>query len=233
MKREKSPLLIFELFHLPFFHFQYSTFPFTIFLLLFSIFTPLPFFPCLFFPGRFAFPGQKSLTAPRLLRHWWSLFGVRCKKGKRSSKGCFKYVKSRSYKTYDDSAFSRFAEGSLGATCVIWYRLKNTNAAWETFLSLFDHIYNRHAPFKNTKLPCNPIPWLDSDYIELRNKVFKAKYKAEKSKNSHDWESFKTLRNSLNNFACKLKKESFENKLNEAGKNSKKTMENRMKCVAK
>ena len=99
---------------------------------------------------------------------------------------------------------------------------RTSNAAWETFLSLFDPICNRHAPFKNTKIPCNPPPWLDSDYIELRNKVFKAKYKAEKSKNSHDWEIFKTLRNSLDNFACKLKKEYFENKLNEAGKDSKK-----------
>ena len=36
------------------FHFQFSTFPFTIFLLFFSIFTPFPFFPCLFFPARSA-----------------------------------------------------------------------------------------------------------------------------------------------------------------------------------
>ena len=27
------------------------------------------------------------------------------KKGNRSSKGCFKYVKARSYKTFDESAF--------------------------------------------------------------------------------------------------------------------------------
>ena len=33
---------------------NFSAFQFTIFLLYFSIFTPFPFFPCLFFPGRSA-----------------------------------------------------------------------------------------------------------------------------------------------------------------------------------
>ena len=36
------------------FHFQFSTFIFTIFHLFFSVFTPFPFFPCLFFPNRSA-----------------------------------------------------------------------------------------------------------------------------------------------------------------------------------
>ena len=40
--------------NLPFSIFQFSIFPFTIFLSFFSISTPFPFFPCLFFPSRSA-----------------------------------------------------------------------------------------------------------------------------------------------------------------------------------
>ena len=49
-KKKKSPHLFYNF---SYFHFQFSTFPFIIFLLFlfFSIFTPFPFFPCLFFPN--------------------------------------------------------------------------------------------------------------------------------------------------------------------------------------
>ena len=47
-KKKKSSPLFFCNFS--YFHFQFSTFSFTIFLLFSSIFTPFPFFPCLFFP---------------------------------------------------------------------------------------------------------------------------------------------------------------------------------------
>ena len=46
-KKKRGPHLFLELILLPF---PIFTFPFTIFLLFFSIFTPFPFFPCLFFP---------------------------------------------------------------------------------------------------------------------------------------------------------------------------------------
>ena len=128
--------------------------------------------------------GTLKLNSSTLIDHFWTnrpemyndcgvlpflsdhslLYVVR--RGKRSSKGCFKYVKARSYKTFDESAFLADLQKAP------WEQVESyedPNAAWETFLSLFDPICNRHAPFKNTKIPCNPPPWLDSDYIELRN----------------------------------------------------------------
>jgi hypothetical protein len=67
-----------------------------------------------------------------------------------------------------------------------------------------------------------PPPWINNEYIELRNKVGKTKTKAEKSKDPKQWESFKGLRNTLNNLAVKLKKEYFEDSIREAVKDSKK-----------
>ena len=48
------------------FHFQFSTFPFTIFLLSFSILTPFPFFPCLFYPGRSAENSRSEVSGGAL-----------------------------------------------------------------------------------------------------------------------------------------------------------------------
>ena len=76
-KKKKEKKVLSSFFNFSTFHFQFSTIPFTIFLLSFSIFTPFPFFPCLFLQQKF--PGQKSLRAlcppaPHLLRHSYSDF---------------------------------------------------------------------------------------------------------------------------------------------------------------
>ena len=73
-KKKKKGGVLTSFYNFSYFQFQFSTFPFSIFFLFFSIFSPFPFFPCLFFPiHQQKYPGQKSLGAlcpPHLLRHW-------------------------------------------------------------------------------------------------------------------------------------------------------------------
>jgi len=72
------------------------------------------------------------------------------------------------------------------------------------------------------KIPNNPPPWINRDYIDLRSKVNKAKEKAEKSKCQTDWDNFRNMRNSLNILGTKLKKDHINDKLEEAGNDSRK-----------
>ena len=53
-------------------------------------------------------------------------------------------------------------------------------------------------PLFKIKVPCDHAHWINSEYINLRNRVFKAKSKADKGDNSEHWHEFKQLRNKLN-----------------------------------
>ena len=75
-KKKKKKKVLISFYNFSHLHFKFSTFPFTIFLLFFSIFTPFPFFPCLFFSRYAAKTSQSEVSegalcppAPRLLCH--------------------------------------------------------------------------------------------------------------------------------------------------------------------
>ena len=72
------------------------------------------------------------------------------------------------------------------------------------------------------KIPNQPPPWFDDEYLTLRKELRHVKSIAQKSNLAKDWQAFKGTRNKLNNLAKKLKKDYFESSIRDAGTNSRK-----------
>ena len=93
--------------------------------------------------------------------------------------------------------------------------------AWRTFENTFIQICDKHAPFKRFKIPNRTPNWFNDEYLALRREVEMAKNRAGVTKSQLDWENFRHLRNRINNFAKKLKRDFFESSINEAGSDTK------------
>ena len=81
---------------------------------------------------------------------------------------------------------------------------------WSTLLSL---IVEKHAPMKTMKVSDRLTPWLTTEFKKLARTRDKFKAAAVKSKSTILLESYKQLRNNVNNLNKKLKKEYFSKKI--------------------
>lgn len=84
--------------------------------------------------------------------------------------------------------------------------------AWETFSQFFNHICNKHAPWKQSKVKGYSIPWLDENIRELMYKRDNLKKQSDKSKNYDIFENYKKARNNVTR-AIKMAKSEYFNKL--------------------
>ena len=81
---------------------------------------------------------------------------------------------------------------------------------WSTLLSL---IIEKHAPMKTMKVSDKLTPWLTTEFKKLARTRDKLKAVTVKSKSTILMESYKQVRNKVNNLNKKLKKEYFPRKL--------------------
>ena len=89
--------------------------------------------------------------------------------------------------------------------------------AWSVFEGIFIHICDKHAPFKQIKVPNKAPSWLNDDYLVLRKKLEQAKIHAQSTKSPTDWDAYRDFRNTTNNLAKRLKREFYESSIRNAG----------------
>ena len=139
------------------------------------------------------------------------------RKSPRLAKGTSRNIRARSYRNFSVSAFLDDLDKAP------WHTVEacdNPDMAWDIFQNLFISICDKHAPFKNMKIPNNPPPWFNDDYLSLRRDLIASKSRAEKSKLATDWDIFRAIRNKLNNMSKELKRSYFESAIKDAGNDS-------------
>ena len=74
---------------------------------------------------------------------------------------------------------------------------------------MFIPMCDKHAPFKQIKIPNKTPNWFNDDYLGLRKKLELAKIRAQNTKSLIEWDAYRDLRNKTNNLAKRLKREYF------------------------
>ena len=124
------------------------------------------------------------------------------RKATKCARGPSRNIKARSYRNFDVSVFLEDLNQIPRCTIEV---ADNPDMAWNIFEGLFVPICDKHAPFKNMKIPNKPPPWFDDDYLSLRRDLDFIKSRAQKSKLATDWDAYRAARNKSNNLAKKLK----------------------------
>ena len=100
---------------------------------------------------------------------------------------------------------------------------------WELFKKSFITIANKHAPMKMMRAKERYYPWVNLEIVKLIYERNHIKKRAVKTKSEHLWQKLKKLRNKITLLIRKRRKEYYEEKLRECGKDSKKMW----KCINK
>ena len=141
------------------------------------------------------------------------------RKATKCARGPSRNIKARSYRNFDVSEFLEDLNQIPWCTIEV---ADNPDMAWNIFEGLFVPICDKHAPFKNMKIPNKPPPWFDDDYLSLRRDLDFIKSRAQKSKLATDWGAYRAARNKSNNLAKKVKRDYFEAAIKDAGTDSRK-----------
>lgn len=102
---------------------------------------------------------------------------------------------------------------------------------WSIFKSLFLYTCDKHAPIIHKKERGNPTPWLTKDLLCILHERDYFKKKAVKSKQDHDWEMYKKLRNKANSAKIKAKRDYYRELILE-NKNAPKQLWNTIKHLS-
>ena len=106
---------------------------------------------------------------------------------------------------------------------------QNIERAWEDFRKTFNNICNKHAPFISVRRKINGAPWITEEYLCLARErdFFKRKHNLaggeEEEKKKEYWKKYKYFRNKANIMNTKLKKTYYNNMIDKAGNDLKKT----------
>lgn len=121
-----------------------------------------------------------------------------------------KFVRYRNFSRFDlNKAVTHLSEMN-------WDEVKETNDVEkiETFIrEKILKIYNEYAPMVCKKVTKKYAPWRSKQIIELTKEKNKSLNKFRKSKQTKDWETYKVIRNRLNNYIRRSKKDYFSVKL--------------------
>ena len=130
-----------------------------------------------------------------------------------------RYVKKRSYKTFDEEAFLKSVQQ------LSWwdlYQQTDVSQAVELFTSKINNILDRMAPVKTFQTSSKYCPWLTEDTKVLIGERNKAQEDLSENKNDDNFRKYKTLRNkvtnSLRNDKYKWQKQKLDNCSNDPGK---------------
>ena len=132
-----------------------------------------------------------------------------------------KYITSRQLKNFNQRAFlSDLSE-------VDWEALvasaQDSNDAVGKWTQLFALILEKHAPTLRRRVSDRYTPWLNADYFKLTKTRDKLKTRAVKSNSKLLMESYKQIRNRLNNLNTQLKRKYFSEEITQFQGDLKKT----------
>ena len=122
-----------------------------------------------------------------------------------------KYITSRQLKNFNQEAFlSDLSE-------VDWETLvadaQDIDDAVRKWIQIFSLILEKHAPTLRRRVSDKYTPWLNADYFKLAKTRDKLKTRAVKTNSKLLMESYKQIRNRLNNLNTQLKREYFSEKI--------------------
>ena len=105
-----------------------------------------------------------------------------------------------------------------------WERIvlkTDTNSMWICWKELFLEVLDKHAPIRQIRKRSCSVPWITSDIKELIFDRDKMKRKAMVTKQSVDWDAYKTSRNRVNIALRRGKSEYYRKKTAQQNKNPK------------
>ncbi len=142
------------------------------------------------------------------------IYLVRCSRKPRNT---FRNIQFRNLKTY---SAERFVADLHNAS---WEEIDTSltvDDAWNVFKSLLNNIIEKHAPLQSKRARADSLPWLTSDIRTLmRQRNFHHK-RAQKTKSTDEWETYKKLRNKTTRLIRDTKRDFYSNVINENKKDS-------------
>ena len=145
-----------------------------------------------------------------------------------SEKQKHKLVYYRDYKQFNTEAFLNELKNDPAITtadfCENDFLIK-----WNEFRSAFNRISEQHAPIKSFRVKERFNPWINSDVVEMMYERDHLKKKAVNTNNEALWYKYRSLRNQITLKIRNNKKEYYQKKLDECGKDPKKMW----KCINK
>ena len=132
-----------------------------------------------------------------------------------------KYITSRQLKNFNHEAFlTDLSEIDWEALVASAQDIDDAVRKWTQIFSL---ILEKHAPTLKRRVSDRYTPWLNADYFKLAKTRDKLKTRAVKSNSKLLMESYRQLRNRLNNLNIQLKREYFSDKITQFQGDLKKT----------
>ena len=132
-----------------------------------------------------------------------------------------KYITSRQLKNFNQEAFlSDFSEVNWEALVADAQDIDDEVRKWTQIFSL---ILEKHAPTLRRRVSDRYTPWLNADYFKLAKTRDKLKTRAVKTNSKLLMESYRQIRNRLNNMNTQLKREYFSEKITQSQGDLKKT----------
>ena len=135
----------------------------------------------------------------------------------RKPRNTFRNIQFRNLKTY---SAERFVADLHNAS---WEEIDTSltvDDAWNVFKSLLNNIIEKHAPLQSKRARADSLPWLTSDIRTLmRQRNFHHK-RAQKTKSTDEWETYKKLRNKTTRLIRDTKRDFYSNVINENKKDS-------------
>lgn len=111
------------------------------------------------------------------------------------------------YKKGDFGKFNRL----ISSTDWEYLKEDNFDNACENFTSRFINLAKECIPCKEVTIRPNDKPWYDSEIRTVSRKRDRLKNKAAKSGNTQDWQTYKRLRNKVNNLKKHAKEQFYNN----------------------
>ena len=132
-----------------------------------------------------------------------------------------KYITSRQLKNFNHEAFlTDLSEIDWEALVASAQDIDDAVRKWTQIFSL---ILEKHAPTLRRRVFDRYTPWLNADYFKLAKTRDKLKTRAVKSNSKLLMESYRQIRNRLNNLNIQLKREYFSDKITQFQGDLKKT----------
>ena len=132
-----------------------------------------------------------------------------------------KYITSRQLKNFNHEAFlTDLSEIDWEALVASAQDIDDAVRKWTQIFSL---ILEKHAPTLRRRVSDRYTPWLNADYFKLAKTRDKLKTRAVKSNSKLLMESYRQIRNRLNNLNIQLKREYFSDKITQFQGDLKKT----------
>ena len=142
-----------------------------------------------------------------------------------------KYITSRQLKNFNQEAFlSDLSEVDWEALVASAQDIDDAVRKWT---QLFALVLEKHAPTLRRRVSDRYTPWLNADYFKLAKTRDKLKTRAVKRNSKLLMESYKQIRNRLNNLNTQLKREYFSEKKTQFQGDLKKTWKTINKVINK